>query len=156
MSIEIVRAGTEHASAVCGLVRELAHSIGERTPVTEADVHGFLDFPGSGMLVAVDNSVVVGVLSFSSRPSLFHAGTAGLIEDLVVTASRRGQGIGGRLVRALLSEAETRGWVEASVSTETGNAGAISFYRKYGFVDESVFLERHFDRAAPNNAAGTG
>jgi ribosomal protein S18 acetylase RimI-like enzyme len=144
MAVDIRDACGADALAVCALVRELAASSGERTPITDAWVREFQSFPGNGMLVAADGGEVVGVLSFSSRPSLFHAGTSGLIEDLVVTARRRRQGIGKLLVEAFLARARSRAWVEVSVSTSRDNRQALDFYRRLGLDEEYVFLEKHF------------
>ena len=118
--------------------------LGADSRVTEAYARRYLDGAGNGVLLAERDGQVAGLLSYSLRPSLYHAGEACLIEELVVAGQAQSRGIGSALVRALLERLAGRGCVEASVSTLPGNTRAIAFYRRHGFTDEAVFLERHF------------
>ena len=59
-------------------------------------------------------------------PGLFHAADSGLIELLVVTGVRRGEGIGRRLVETALRVFDDAGCAEASVSTGAENETARS------------------------------
>jgi ribosomal protein S18 acetylase RimI-like enzyme len=87
---------------------------------------------------------ILGMASVSLRPSLFHAGTSCVIEELVVGGGHRGRGIGGRLVSRAVQEAKRAGCAEISVSTEKTNGRAIALYKSRGLKDEFLYLEKHF------------
>ncbi len=144
MEIMIRAATPQDAASVVRLVKELAENEGETCDLDEAFVHRYLAFPGSAILLAQDGESIIGLLSYSIRPNLYHAGEGCLIEELVVHSGERGRGIGGMLVDALLKRLEGTGCAEVSVTTMPDNLQAIKFYRNHGFEDEAVYLERHF------------
>ncbi len=109
-------------------------------------VRHFLASPVSGALLAEDGGDAVGLLSYAIVPGLFHAADSGLIELLIVTAARRGEGIGRRLVEAALRVFEDAGCAEASVSTGAENETAQRLYADAGLTEASVLLEKHFAR----------
>jgi len=77
-----VRPGTvSDASAIVALIRQLAASTGEESPVTEDFVRGYCTTPGSALLVAERDGNVIGLLSWSLTLSLYHAAPCGLMED---------------------------------------------------------------------------
>ncbi|MGE5580153.1 MAG: N-acetyltransferase family protein [Bacillota bacterium] len=160
MSIVVRPATVDDVPKIAALVRELAAGIGESSPVTAAYVAAYLQFPSNGILVAEDappcpgtntdgGPQLVGLISFSVRPSLFHAADSALIEELVVAAGHRGRGIGGALVESLLAKLEKDGCAEVSVTVMPDNEGALRFYRAHGLVDEAVYLEKHFGHPTP-------
>lgn len=128
---------------VVALVRELAATGGWSTPIDEAYAGHYLAAPGSGVLLAERAGQVVGLLSFTVRPNLFHAGDTALIEELIVHEGNRGQGVGDALLRAWVEAMRRRGCIEVSVSTMPDNEGARRFYRAHGLLDESLLLEMH-------------
>jgi ribosomal protein S18 acetylase RimI-like enzyme len=144
MSIEVRDANISDAAVIVELIQELAGSIEERSPITEAYVATYLAFPGSAVLLAEQDGVPAGLLSYSLRPNLYHAGGSCLIEEFVVRSGARGQGVGGALLSELLRRLPAQGCAEVSVTTMPDNAGAIRFYKNHGLVDEAVFLEKHF------------
>jgi ribosomal protein S18 acetylase RimI-like enzyme len=56
------------------------------------------------------------------------------IADLVVAAPFRGQGIGRKLIEALLQEARSLGVVAVEIGVEADNRRALALYRRLGFV----------------------
>ncbi len=144
MGIMIRAAMPQDADSVVRLVKELAENEGETCDLDEAFVYKYLAFPGSAILLAQEGESIIGLLSYSIRPNLYHAEEGCLIEELVVHSGERGRGIGGMLVDALLERLEGTGCAEVSVTTMPDNLQAIKFYRKHGFEDEAVYLERHF------------
>jgi ribosomal protein S18 acetylase RimI-like enzyme len=142
--INIQPASAADAGSVVRLVQELAHNENESCDLTEAFVLEYLAFPGSNILLAWDGDQVVGLLSFSVRPGLYHAGQSALIEELVVQSSARSHGVGGLLIDEVVKRTEALGCKEISVSTMADNTGAIRFYVKHGFEEGAVYLERHF------------
>lgn len=143
MSIGIRQAQAGDEPAIVALIKELAETGGESSPITPAYIETYLA-SGSRVLLAEENGQAAGLISYSIRPNLYHAGDSCLIEELVVRAGHRGRGIGGALLSRLLEQLAAAGCAEVSVSTETDNEGARRFYKSHGLVDEAVFLEKHF------------
>jgi GNAT superfamily N-acetyltransferase len=129
--------------AIVTLIRALARTMDVVTPVDETYVREYLASPGSGILVADDAGEAIGLLSYSIRPSLVHAGRSCVIEELVVDQTTQQQGVGTRLVEDLLRRAVGWGCIEVSVTTLAGQRGAIEFYKARGFSDDAVLLEKH-------------
>ena len=98
----------------------------------------------SQILLAEQHDQVIGLLSYSLRPDLYHAGQVCLIEELVVEAAQRGQGVGSALLTELLSRLSAAGCVEVALAVMSDNAPAIKLYRQHGLTDEALFLEKHF------------
>jgi ribosomal protein S18 acetylase RimI-like enzyme len=134
------------AAAITRLVRQLAASLGEFSPVDDDFVLHSLDTPGGGILVADAEGEVIGMLSYTLRPSLYHSAPACMIEELVVSEGFRRGRIGGRLLNALVSLARDRGCAEVSVSAMESNKEAVEFYLKHGFEAGAVLLEQHLTR----------
>jgi glucosamine-phosphate N-acetyltransferase len=145
MSIDIREATHHDAAAVVTLIRELAQENMEASPVSEAYVLSYLSTAGNAVLLAEEDGRLAGLLGYSIRPNLYHAGDSCLLEELVVARGMRRQGVGGALVGELIHRAENRGCAEISVSTLRDNQRAIEFYRRHGFTDEALLLERHRD-----------
>jgi GNAT superfamily N-acetyltransferase len=96
----------------------------------------------SHILVAETGETVVGLINFAVRKTLLHSGLSGLIDELIVTKSHRGKGVGKRLVYAAAEKCEQLGCCEIEVSTEFTNTNAREFYKKCGFGEIGVLLER--------------
>jgi len=144
IDIQIRDAVKQDAAEVVRLVRVLVDDDDETSEVSEEFVHEYLAYPGCGILLAYEDKDMLGLLSYSMRPNLYHAGNSCLIEELLVDAAARSRGIGGMLVSAIMEKAEAAGCAEISVSSMLDNGGVIRFYRKHGFGDDAVYLERHF------------
>jgi len=142
VSVREARAGDE--AAIVALVQELAAAAGEFSPIGQEHARAYLATPGSHALLAHQGGQAIGLLSYSVRLDLYHAGPAAMIEELVVHREHRGQGVGSALMRDLLARLVALGCVEVSVTTMPDNEGAKRFYRSHGLVDEAVFLEKHF------------
>lgn len=80
-------------------------------------------------------------LRWRGAPGCVRAQAPGEIQRLYVIGSRHGQGIAQELMTACLHEMETRGSDVAWLGVWESNPRAISFYRKFGFVEvgEHVF-----------------
>ena len=144
MPVTIRHAGPGDEPAVVHLVREMAQGEGVVSAIDEHYVRHFLASAVSGALLAHDGEDPVGLLSYAIVPGLFHTADSGLIELLVVTGARRGEGIGRRLVETVLGVFRDAGCAEASVSTGTENEVAQKAYYEAGFNEASVLLETHF------------
>jgi ribosomal protein S18 acetylase RimI-like enzyme len=143
MGITIREAGAQDAPAIVQLIGELAGG-DDRSPVTEAYVETYLASIRSRILLAELEGCVVGLLSYSVRPDLYHAADACLIEELVVHQGVRRQGVGGALLTEVLARLAALGCAEVSVAALPDNTKAIRLYRAHGLTEEAVFLEKHF------------
>jgi ribosomal protein S18 acetylase RimI-like enzyme len=137
-------AQTEDATSVVRLISEMAGMDGDSGPIDQEYVTYYLSCPHSYALLAEAEGQVIGLLSYSIRPNLYHAGDACLIEQLIVQEGARGRGVGSALVTELLRRLTELGCVEVSVSAMPDNEGAIRFYRSHGLTEEAVLLEKHF------------
>lgn len=96
-TVSLREATSVDASAIVVLIRALARMMDVVTPVDEAYVREYLASPGSGILIADDAGDAVGLLSYSIRPSLVHAGRSCVIEELVVDQPIQRQDVGAPL-----------------------------------------------------------
>jgi ribosomal protein S18 acetylase RimI-like enzyme len=143
MSLRIRPAGPGDVGVIARLIRELATAYNEESPITERYVTQYLGNLGTHVLLADQDGQTIGLLSYSIRPDLYHAGPTALIEELVVQASERGRGVGSALLGELFRDLARLGVVEVSVTTMPHNQRAKRFYQAHGLVDEAVFLEKH-------------
>ena len=97
------------------------------------------------MLVARVGNSVVGFINFMTRRTIAHARPSGLIDELIVAETYRGQGIGKELIAAATQKCLELGCDELEVSTERTNTRAREFYKKCGFDEDAVLLEKFLD-----------
>ena len=143
-ALSIRDARTGEATPVAELIHELALIENVTSDITSEDVRAYQERGDSGILVAQLDGRLVGTLTWFVRPGLFHGGSWGCIDELIVTATAQGKGVGDALVSEALRRFEALGCREAAVSTELDNDRAAALYRKHGLVDESRQLEKHF------------
>lgn len=144
MAITIRRAAPGDEAEIVRLTREMAAGEDDVSPIDEHYARHFLASPVAGVLLAEDVGEAVGLLGYALVPGLYHAADSGLIELLVVTGTRRGEGIGRRLVDTALCMFREAGCAEASVSTGEDNHKAQRVYRSAGLTESSLLLETHF------------
>jgi len=95
--------------------------------------------------VAETDHGVVGLVTANLRPTLYHSGPSGLIDELIVDSRARGQGVGRALVEAVITWSVAQGASEVEVSTDRENEAARAFYRQCGFTAEGLLLELELD-----------
>ncbi len=144
MNLRIRAAEAGDGKRIVELIHQLAKAGGETSPLTAGYLEQYFGFPGSRILLAEDGERVIGLLSYSVRPDLYHAGDSAYIENLVVDQDRRGEGVGRALLKTALAEIERAGCVEVSIAAMPDNLAAQSLYRSLGLADEAVYLEKHF------------
>ena len=104
-----------------------AQTIGGDDPGSGWDEH-LARVGSSNVWVAVDEGRVVGLTGLIDEDATIE------LEPLVVTASRRGEGIGWALAHRVISEARTRGHRSLSVRPVARNAPALAAFHSYGFT----------------------
>jgi ribosomal protein S18 acetylase RimI-like enzyme len=144
MTINIRDATSQDSSIIVQLISELAAASAEASPISPEYVRTYLAASNSKVLLAETNGRVIGLLSYSIRPDLYHAGNCCLIEELIVQEEMRGQGAGSALITELFSR--LKDCVEVSLGVMPENTRAIRFYRKHGLAEEALLLERHFKK----------
>lgn len=77
------------------------------------------------------NVGIVGMASIYFRQTLM--GKFGIIEDVVVSESYLGKGIGDKLIRALIEEAKKRGVKYIELTCNPRRIAAKKLYQKHGF-----------------------
>lgn len=147
-TITIRPARREDCTRLLELVRELATF--ERAPdaVTVSPAHfeevGFGPCPAWQAVAAEDGGTVVGFALWYIRFSTW-TGCRLYLEDIVVTAERRGEGIGRRLFEATLAEARVRGYVGMTWQMLGWNEGARRFYDRFGPRYDDEWVNCHID-----------
>ncbi len=149
MSELIIRpARREDSARLIELVRELAAY--ERAPdaVTISpdtfEAAGFGPDPVWEAVVADDDGVLVGFALWYVRFSTW-TGSRLYLEDIVVTDSRRGQGIGRRLFEAAFAEARCRGYTGMTWQMLDWNEPARNFYDRFGTRYDGAWVNCHID-----------
>jgi ribosomal protein S18 acetylase RimI-like enzyme len=138
--IVVRKAQAEDAEVVVGLIKQL----GSDSSITAAYVSSYLEGTNNKILLAERQGRVDGLLSYSVRPDLFHAGNSMLIEELVVDENFRGEGVGSLLINALMERLKELDCREVCLAVMPDNEPAIRFYRSHGLVEQALFLEKHF------------
>ncbi len=135
--------------AVVSLLGQLGEVTSTGSPIEDRSVHKTYElmvrFPDVYRnYVAVEHSRVVGLISLVFYKTLLHEGGTALINELVVSGSERGRGIGTRLIKAGIAAAREYGMEEIEVGTESGNRDARRFYKHIGFNLEYVLFGMEF------------
>lgn len=147
MEIVIRKAEAHDVPKMLALVRELAafEKEPEAVTVTESEMRdaGFgekpvwwgwvAERPDDQMIGRSENgnTRLVGIAVCYERYSTWR-GRVGYLEDIVVTDSLRGQGIGEKLFKACAVEAVERGYHHLTWQVLDWNEGAIRFYKRLG------------------------
>ncbi len=143
MPPKIRKAVIEDCSRMLELVNELA--VYERAPneVTVSPEHfvesGFGANPVWWAFVAEEDGIVNGFALYYIRYSTWK-GQKMYLEDIIVTESARGKGLGKLLMDSLIAEAKEKKFQGMTWQVLNWNEPALNFYRKYKvrFDDEWV------------------
>jgi len=101
-----------------------------------------LESTGSAVFVAESSGRVVGMATVQILVSTAEGGAVGLVEDVVVDDSQRGQGFGGLLLRYLEDWARERGLLRLQLLADKTNQPALAFYEHLGWMHTSLIALR--------------
>jgi GNAT superfamily N-acetyltransferase len=134
--------------AVAGLLVELGRDVSPsavRNPSYRILFGGHLAKREARTLVAEEGGRVVGFLDMEFRQRLGHPRPQAWVNDLVVTESMRGRGIG----HALLAQAEAlaikRGCFRMSLETARWRERTHTFYKGEGWTDNGTWFVKLLD-----------
>jgi ribosomal protein S18 acetylase RimI-like enzyme len=138
---EVREANVEDAAEICGLVRELAETVGDEPPTEKATrtrLEELLDEPRARVLVAENEAGIVGGVSFWIKPDLAHGDTVVEVPMLVVAEDHRRTGVGKLLMEEVRNIASDNVASQIELVATRANVTAREFYRSLGFVEADV------------------
>ncbi|HEV7699844.1 MAG TPA: GNAT family N-acetyltransferase [Pyrinomonadaceae bacterium] len=146
MSISVRNVTSADITAVLGLIREFAafEDLTDYCEVDEDRLETALFTVGATAegLIAEDDGQAIGYALFFPNFSSFRGQRGFYLDDIYVTESYRGRGVGELMLKELARLAEARGYERIDFLVLDWNTPAIGFYKKLGAnVDEA---ERHF------------
>ena len=65
-----------------------------------------------------------------------------LLEDMVVSTNKRGQGVGSSIIKQAVDFAKGKGCKRITLLTDDDNCGAQRFYERHGFSRSSMVAFR--------------
>lgn len=131
------------------LVQELA--LYEKAPeqvtltLKQLEEDGFGENPIYGLFVAERNNRIVGMALYYEKYSTW-TGRCIYLEDIIVTESERGNGIGHGLFEAVIGVAKERNSARMEWQVLDWNEPAIGFYRKYNATLDGEWLNGKLTR----------
>lgn len=109
------------------------------TEISEESLNNYLS-NNNHMVVCEDNGVIIGTATLHIQHKLIrNGGIAGLIEDVAVRESYRGNNIGSKLIEYLTNIAKELGCYKVILSCFPER---VNFYERNGFINESITM-RH-------------
>ena len=129
MSVRVVHAEPRHLHALRTLLAEISESVRTLEIPTLAER---LRDERSHVLVAEDAGVAVGTATIGFVTTLTQ-GLVAHVEDVVVAAASRGQGVGRLLMAAVREEAERRRAAYIDLTSRPARAAANQLYASIGY-----------------------
>lgn len=144
-----IRKGTKaDIESAYNLIIELAIFEKEENQVTNTIEKmledGFGENPVYGFYVAENEGIIVGMAVYYFRYSTWK-GKRLFLEDLIVTASMRGQGLGELLLKEIISEAKKSNCTGLMWQVLDWNEPAINFYNKFDVRYDKGWYNVHLD-----------
>lgn len=99
-----------------------------------------LDTENTIVLVAQEEERAIAMATLQKLVSTVIGEYVGIIEDVIVSETHRGRGIGKSLLEALIVESEKAGLKRLALGADHRNLAAIAFYQKHGFSTSNMGL----------------
>ena len=148
MPIIIRESVREDVPAMFELIKELA--LYEKAPeqvintVEQMYLDGFGENPIFGTIVSEVDGLVVGMELYYFRYSTWK-GKRLYLEDLIVSETMRGKGLGEKLLEATIEQARKTACTGLMWQVLDWNEPAINFYKKFGARFDEEWLNVHID-----------
>ena len=139
--IAIRQASRADITALVGLLQQLFSIEQDFQPDPNKQYCGLellLESDLAQVFVAECGNRIVGMLTVQILISTAQGGPVGLVEDVVVDAASRGQGIGGVLLEHLRQWSQQQGLSRLQLLADRGNVRALEFYQKQGWMLTSL------------------
>lgn len=94
------------------------------------------------IVIARNETGIVGMVSVLFSVSTALGGRVGILEDMIVSAHARGNGLGSRLLKQAIVVAQKAGCQRITLLTDANNHGAHRFYQSSGFEQSSMVVFR--------------
>lgn len=101
-----------------------------------------LNNPTSCCLIAEEHGQKVGYIAAALKPISYRKSKYIEIENMGVIPEYRSKGIGTKLIEECLKWAKSKGFQKAYVNSYFGNTRAILFYKRSGFSEIDISLEK--------------
>lgn len=139
MDIEVRLAEKRDLEIIHGILEEIQHC--------DINIRGkrlgeALDSNFSTYLVAVSAGKVIGFLNIWHLPDLVDGGRMGIVLDCYVLGQYRNLGVGKMLTSSALEVGKKFGVNKYYGWMAPDNKAAIALMKKFGFVNESLMLEK--------------
>ena len=148
MSIIIRDAVREDVPTMFELIKELA--LYEKAPeqvtntVEQMYVDGFGDNPIFGTIVLEVESEIIGMALYYFRYSTWK-GKRLYLEDLIVSETMRGRGLGEKLLESVIEKARQTACTGLMWQVLDWNEPAINFYKKFGAKFDEEWVNVNID-----------
>lgn len=146
--VVIRTANTSDLGSMTGLLGELFSIEADFNPDVRRQRQGLANLmtdENATLLVAVDGKEIVGMCTLQRLISTAEGGTVGMVEDLVVAESHRGEGIGGMLLDRIEAIAQEQHMSRLQLLTDIGNESALHFYDEHGWEKlHLIAMRKHF------------
>lgn len=141
MKIEQLKEVTEvNAEEINNLLRQLAHDQASFTPVTFAALQSIVKDKNLVVMVAREGDKIVGTATLITAVTM--SGFNAMIDDVVVDEKYRGQGLGEKLVQALIDRARELQVRLIELSSRPSRVAANKLYQKLGFKPKETNVYR--------------
>ena len=141
--LKIRSAKRDDVESMMALILELAiyEKAGDEVALTTLELQrdGFDDSPAFRCIVAERDSSILGLALLYERYSTWKGSTL-YLEDLIVTESARGQGIGKALLYECIAMTKRGGYKRLEWQVLDWNEPAIEFYKKMGVELDSAWI----------------
>jgi ribosomal protein S18 acetylase RimI-like enzyme len=132
--------------ALADLLGELFAQEREFSPDRTAQMRGLVLLLERGdavrIMVAEHCSRVVGMGILHTGVSTYLGAKVGMLEDVIVTAAHRGDGIGRRLLAGIIEQARADGLQRITLLTDHDNVAGQTFYEGFGFTRSTMLPYR--------------
>ena len=146
MKLKIRDVITSDKAEILRMIQGLSNESHTESPLTIRYINKYLSSSCSHILLAENEKRVVGLLSYSVRPDLWHAAMCCFIEEIVVDSSERKRGVGAKLLIALINRVKKKRYVEVSITVMPKNESAQHLYKRMGINEEVICLEKHYSK----------
>ncbi|EJV72253.1 GNAT family acetyltransferase [Bacillus mycoides] len=115
------------------------------TPLPDSYIRAFHAInrdPNNELIVACDGTEVIGLQQITFTPYIARqGGWRATIEGVRTASSKRGKGIGSKLIKWAIQRAKLRGCHLVQLTTDKERQEALQFYKKLGFRDSHEGLK---------------